>query len=114
MVKTELEKGIYWVGAIDWNLRRFHGFRTQRGTTYNSYLIKDEKTALVDTVKAPYSKELVSKIREITPIEKIDYLIINHLEKDHSGSFPIISKYAPNATIYCTERGRTGILKHYR
>ena len=76
MVKTELEKGIYWVGAIDWNLRRFHGFRTQRGTTYNAYLIKDEKTALVDTVKAPYSKELVSKIREITPIEKIDYIII--------------------------------------
>ena len=82
---VELKKGVYWVGAIDWNVRDFHGYSTPTGTTYNAYLILDEKNVLVDTVKIPFFTELLDRISEIIDPAKIDYVIANHVENDHSG-----------------------------
>jgi anaerobic nitric oxide reductase flavorubredoxin len=113
MDKVTLAKGIHWVGVIDWNLRDFHGYVTRRGSTYNAYLIVDEKTVLVDTVKHMFSDELLWNIREITNLEKIDYIIINHVEMDHSSSLPIIAKHAKNATILASKRGKDAIIEHY-
>ncbi len=113
MAKIELDKDIYWVGAIDWNIRDFHGYITSRGSTYNAYLITDEKTALVDTVKHMFCDDLVRHVKEITDPEKIDYIIINHVEMDHSSSLPIMAKLCKNATIIASERGKEAILEHY-
>ena len=113
MNKVTLAEGINWVGVVDWNLRDFHGYSTYRGATYNAYLITDEKTALVDTVKYPFSNELLQKIQEITDPEKIDYIIINHVEMDHSSSLPMIAKIAKNATIVASQRGKDAIIEHY-
>ncbi len=113
MNKVSLADGISWVGVVDWNLRDFHGYATRRGATYNAYLIQDEKTALIDTVKHTFSNELLQNICEIVDPSKIDYIIINHLEKDHSSSLPIIAKYAENATIIASPRGKDAIIEHY-
>ncbi len=113
MNKVSLAEGINWVGVVDWNLRDFHGYVTRRGATYNAYLIQDEKIALVDTVKQVFSSELLRNICEIVDPAKIDYIIINHLEKDHSSSLPIIAKYAKNATIIASSRGKDAIIEHY-
>ena len=113
MVKVNLTNDIYWVGAIDWNLRDFHGYITSRGSTYNSYLILDEKVALVDTVKHLFSSDLIAHINEIISFEKIDYIIVNHVEMDHSSSLPMIVKLAKNATIIASERGKDAIVEHY-
>ena len=113
MTKTTLAEGITWVGVVDWNIRDFHGYETRRGTTYNAYLIEDEKTALIDTVKHVFSGELIRKIREFTDLEKIDYLVVNHVEMDHSSSLPIIAKEAKNATIIASQRGKDAIIEHY-
>ncbi len=113
MVKVTLKDGIYWVGVVDWNLRDFHDYVTRRGSSYNAYLIQDEKTALVDTVKAAFCNELVNHVSELTSFEKIDYVIVNHVEMDHSSSLPIIAKLAKNAKIYATARGKEELIKHY-
>jgi flavorubredoxin len=113
MVKTILKDGVYWVGVVDWNIRDFHGYITSRGSTYNAYVVEDEKTALVDTVKAPFSGELVQKVSEIVDIEKLDYIIVNHVEMDHSSSLPIVAKLAKNAKILATQRGKEELIKHY-
>jgi flavorubredoxin len=113
MDKVTLAEGIHWVGVVDWNLRDFHGYITRRGTTYNAYLISDEKTALVDTVKYPFSNELLQNIGEIIGPEKIDYIIINHVEMDHSSSLPMMAEHAKNATILASQRGKDAIIEHY-
>ncbi len=113
MNEATLAEGINWVGVVDWNLRDFHGFITRRGTTYNAYLIQDEKIALVDTVKHTFCSELLRNICEIIDPAKIDYIIVNHVEMDHSSSLPIIANYAKNATIIASERGKDAITEHY-
>lgn len=114
MAKVELASGIYWVGAIDWNIRNFHGYTTPQGTSYNAYLIIDEKIALIDTVKAPFAQEMLDRIQEIVALEEIDYLISNHAEMDHSGSIPEIMRHMPNASVIATERGKAGLVRHYK
>jgi flavorubredoxin len=106
---------IYWVGAVDWDVRTFHGFTysTHRGTTYNSYLIVDDKIALVDSVYAPFAAEMMGRIREVVPPEKIDYVIANHVETDHSGSIAEVLKHAPKAKVVGTARCKQGLSKHY-
>lgn len=101
------------MGAIDWNLRDFHGYKTPNGTTYNAYLIVDEKIALIDTVKRPFKDELLGRVREIVDLDKIDYLVVNHVEMDHSGSFPLVAKELANAKILATENGKEELLKHH-
>jgi flavorubredoxin len=113
VVPVELAEYVYWVGAVDWDARDFHGYETRRGTTYNAYLVKDDKTALVDTVKYPFKTTLAKNIREITSMEDLDYVIVNHVEMDHSSSLRYIMRYARNATILLTERGKDGITKYY-
>ena len=108
-------ENIYWVGVVDWNVRHFHGFAysTQRGTTYNAYLIIDKKVALVDTVEHPFAEEMIDRIREVIDPSKIDYIIANHVESDHSGSIKEIMKYAPKATVMGTAKCKAGLEKHY-
>jgi len=114
MEKIEIKSDIFWVGGIDWDLRNFHGYSTNRGTTYNSYLINDEKITLVDTVKPKFMGEMLSRIEEIVEPKKIDYIISNHVEMDHSGSLPEIAKICPNAEIITSTRGEKGLNKHYK
>ncbi|MCM8798928.1 MAG: flavodoxin domain-containing protein [Candidatus Omnitrophica bacterium] len=113
--RVEIKKDIYWVGAIDWEVRNFHGYTysTKRGTTYNCYLVLDEKIALVDTVYGPFANEMIERIREIIPPEKIDYVIVNHVEIDHSGALPEIYKLCPKAKFLGTAKCKEGLYKHY-
>jgi anaerobic nitric oxide reductase flavorubredoxin len=108
-------ENIFWVGVVDWNIRHFHGFTysTQRGTTYNAYLIVDKKVALVDTVQHPFADEMIERIKEIIDPSKIDYVIANHVESDHSGSIREILRLAPNATVVGTANCQAGLEKHY-
>jgi anaerobic nitric oxide reductase flavorubredoxin len=108
-------ENVYWVGAVDWNLRHFHGFTysTHRGTTYNAYLIIDNKVALVDTVHNPFKEEMLNRIREVIDPSKIDYVIANHVETDHSGSIAEILKHAHNAKVVGTAKCKEGLQKHY-
>lgn len=114
MNRVELKEGIYAVGAVDWNVRNFHGYTTNRGATYNAYLIIDEKVTLIDTVKAPFAEELLARISEIIDPEKIDYVVSNHVEMDHSGAIPAVMKAAPNAVLVTSEpNGIKGLKAHY-
>lgn len=114
MQAVEIKKGIYWVGVIDWNLRNFHGYQTGRGSSYNAYLIIDEKITLIDTAKVNFKDEIMERISSIIDPAKIDYIICNHLEQDHSGSIPTIMKKCPNAQIFtCMPNGLKNIPKFY-
>jgi flavorubredoxin len=113
MTKVSLVNDIYWVGAIDWNIRDFHGYITSRGSTYNAYLILDEKNALIDTVKHTFCSDLIAHVSEVIDPEKIDYIIVNHVEMDHSSSLPMMTKLCKNATIITSERGKDAIIEHY-
>ncbi len=114
METIELKKGIYWVGAIDWNVRDFHGYSTPSGTTYNAYLILDEKNVLVDTVKTPFYLEMLGRISEIIDPAKIDIIVINHVEMDHSSSLPQLVERIGKPTVLASERGKNGLEKHYQ
>lgn len=96
---------VSWVGKIDWDLQTFHGeeYSTHRGTSYNSYLIRDEKKVLIDTVWSPFSKEFVENLKKEIDLNEIDYIIANHGEIDHSGGLPELMKEIPNTPIYCTK-----------
>ena len=111
-MSTKLAEGIYWVGAVDWNIRDFNGYSTHRGSTYNAYLIVDEKIALIDTVKAPFYTEMLTRISDIIDPSKIDYVVSNHVEMDHSGSLPQIMKVASKARLITTEKfGESGLIR---
>lgn len=107
--------GVYSVGVVDWKVRTFHGhtYTTKRGSTYNAYLIIDDKIALVDTVLGAFSAELIANIREVVPVEKIDYIIANHVETDHSGALPEIMKLCPKARVLGTAKCKDGLFRHY-
>jgi len=110
---VELTKNVYWVGAVDWLTRDFHGYSTKRGTTYNAYLIVDEKVTLIDTVKAGYRSDLMHHIRKIIDPKKIDYLVVNHVEMDHSGSLPEVMKEIQPEKVICSKMGHKALLKHF-
>jgi flavorubredoxin len=109
----KLKEGVYWVGAIDWNLRNFHGYVTHRGSTYNSYLIVDEKIALVDTVKDKFFPEMLERIKEIVDPSEIDYLISNHTEPDHSGCIAKFLDIAENAELVASNFGVKNLRGYY-
>jgi flavorubredoxin len=114
LTAVELKPDVYWVGAIDWNARSFHGYTTEDGITYNAYLIMDEKVTLIDTVKAPFANEMLERISSVIDPSKIDVIVANHVEMDHSGSLPIIHELAPNAPIYASApKGVQGFTAHY-
>jgi len=115
MPAVKIAENIYWVGVVDWNIRSFHGpaFHTPYGTTYNSYLIIDDKITLVDGVYEPFAEELLNNVRDIVDPAKIDVMVVNHIEPDHSGALPKIMEAAPNATILCTRQAKAGLEKHF-
>ena len=112
---TELTKGVYWVGVVDWALRHFHGYElsTHRGSTYNSYLIVDQKIALVDTVWGPFQDQFINNVRKVVDPTKIDIVVANHAEPDHSGGLPALMRHVPNATVVVSKRGRESVEGHY-
>ncbi len=113
MKAITIQDGIYWVGGIDWNLRNFHGYLTQRGSTYNAYLIIDEKVTLIDTVKYYLADEMLERISSVIDPSRIDIIISNHVEMDHSGALPKMAEIAPNAEILTSPNGEKGLPLHY-
>ncbi|MFZ2196851.1 MAG: FprA family A-type flavoprotein [Thermodesulfovibrionales bacterium] len=109
MKTVEIKPGIYWVGAIDWGIRDFHGYITPNGTTYNNYLIMDEQITLLDTVKHDFSDITIDNIRSIVDPTKIKNLVVNHIEPDHASSIDKVMELIPDATIYITEKGKKGL-----
>lgn len=106
MKALAIKDGVYWVGAVDWAVRDFHGYETTRGTTYNNYLIMDDEVTLIDTVKYDFSDITIKNIRSVVDPSRIKNVIINHIENDHVTSLDRIMELAPQATIYISEKGR--------
>lgn len=114
MAAVKIADNVYWVGAVDWDIREFHGYETPYGTTYNAYLVMDEKVVLIDSVKAPFAQELIQNIREVVNPSKIDIIVSNHVEPDHSGSLGEVLKYAKNAVMYTSVNGEKGLKSYYK
>ncbi len=111
----QVTEKVSWVGKIDWELRRFHGdeYSTHRGSSYNSYLVRDGKTVLIDTVWAPFAREYVEALKKTIDLKKIDYIIMNHSEADHSGALPELMKLIPDTPVCCTANGAKVLRAHY-
>lgn len=114
-MSIRIKNNIHWVGKIDWELRKFHGdeYSTHRGSTYNSYLVKEEKVALIDTVWRPFSKEFVENLAREIDLNTIDFVIANHAESDHSGALPELMRHIPETPIYCTKNCVKSLKGHY-
>jgi anaerobic nitric oxide reductase flavorubredoxin len=112
---TRVAENVYWVGAIDWSVRNFHGhtYTTHRGTTYNAYLILDESIALVDTVRAEFADEMVSRIKELVDPAQIEFVVANHGEMDHSGALPAITQLAPEARLVGTAKVQATLARYF-
>lgn len=104
---------VYWVGAVDWNVSDFHGYKTERGSTYNAYLVMDEKITLIDTVKAPFKDHLLARIRSVIDPEKIDYIISNHAEPDHSGCLEQIIAAVKPEKVFASVAGQKALEQHF-
>ena len=115
MMGKKLTDRITWVGKVDWTLKKFHGdeYSTHKASSYNSYLVRDEKTALIDTVWLPYDKEFVTRLKEEIDLNEIDYIIANHAEVDHSGALAELMREIPDKPIYCTANGAKILKGHY-
>ncbi len=114
MNPVEISKSVYQVGVIDWNIRDFHGYSTHIGSTYNAYLILDEKTVLIDTVKKGFEDQLLSNISRIIDPKKIDLVVSNHTEMDHSGGLPRVMHYiGENKPLYCSKMGLKSLPAHF-
>ena len=112
-MQTQLAKGIFWVGCVDWNVRDFHGYRTGRGSTYNAYLVTAQQNALIDTVKAKYAPDFLANARRLVPLEQIAYVVCNHAEPDHAGGLPETLKACPNAAVVCNAKCQDALARHH-
>ena len=114
MEPVKIADGIFGVGVADWNIRDFHGYSTYQGTTYNAYLILDDKITLIDTVKKGFGDQLLANIGAIVDPKKIDYVISNHTEMDHSGSLPrVMHRIGEDKPLYCSKMGHKNLSKHF-
>ncbi|MCG8431564.1 MAG: flavodoxin domain-containing protein [Candidatus Omnitrophica bacterium] len=115
MAHAELVPGVYWTGIVDWNVRTFHGYTytTPRGSTYNAYLIIDDKITLIDAVFGPFADEFIARIAGVVDPSKIDYIIVNHVETDHSGALPRLLALCPKAKLFATSRGKDSLMRIY-
>ncbi|MHB9097482.1 MAG: FprA family A-type flavoprotein [Syntrophales bacterium] len=104
---------VWWVGAIDWNIRDFHGYQTRRGSTYNAYLIMADKITLVDTVKAPFREEMMARIADVVEPARIDYIVSNHAEMDHSGSLPAVIEAVMPEKVFASAVGAKTLKEHF-
>jgi len=114
-MKRHVKGNIYWVGKIDWELKKFHGseYSTHKGSSYNSYLIREKKTVLIDTVWMPFAKEFVDNLEAEVRLANIDCIVQNHAEVDHSGALPELMRRRPDLPIYCTANGVKSLKGHY-
>jgi flavorubredoxin len=114
-MKKRLKNNVFWVGKVDWELKTFHGneFSTHKGSSYNSYLIQEEKTVLIDTVWTPFAEGFVENLSKEIDLDKIDYIVANHGEVDHSGALPALMKRIPGKPIYCTENAVKSLKGQY-
>ena len=110
----EIREGVFWTGAIDWNLRMFHGYSIPAGTTYNAYLLRDELPTLIDTVKHYGFPEMLGRIREVIDPREIRYIVSNHTEMDHSGAIDRLLQYCPEAEVVCSPKGAEELRRHYK
>ncbi|MDD3642416.1 MAG: flavodoxin domain-containing protein, partial [Candidatus Krumholzibacteria bacterium] len=110
---VKITDSVYWVGAIDWDLRNFHGYSTGRGTTYNAYLVMADRIALVDTVKAPFIEEMLARIRSVVDPSKIDCIISNHAEMDHTGALPRAVELIEPGSVYASKKGAEALEAHF-
>ena len=114
MRSIPVSDGISWVGAIDWNLRDFHGYETPRGTTYNAYLVVgSEKVALVDTVKTPFADELLSRVADVIDPARVDIIVVNHVEPDHNSGLRAVMAAMPNARVVASASGVKGVAEYH-
>ena len=111
---VELAPKVYWVGAVDWTLRDFHGYLTEDGTTYNAYLILDDRPTLIDTVKKELMPEMLARVAEIIDPEKIAYIVSNHVEMDHSGGLPQVVNLVKPEKVFCSPMGKAGLSRHFK
>jgi flavorubredoxin len=111
---TQVSEHVWWVGAVDWNMRDFHGYLTNRGTTYNAYLVMGEKITLVDTVKAPFCGELLSRIASVVDPAEISYIVSNHAEMDHSGGLPTVIEAVRPEKVFASQLGAKALGEHFR
>ncbi|MGB6341043.1 MAG: anaerobic nitric oxide reductase flavorubredoxin [Candidatus Aminicenantaceae bacterium] len=111
----KIKKDVFWIGKVDWEIRKFHGdeYSTHRGTTYNSYLVKDKKTALIDTVWSPFSAEFVRNLDNQISLKNIDYIVAQHAEIDHSGGLAELMEHIPDTPVYCTNNGMKSFKGHF-
>jgi anaerobic nitric oxide reductase flavorubredoxin len=114
-MKVKVKNNVSWVGKVDWELQKFHGdeYSTHRGSSYNSYLIQEQKTVLIDTVWQPFAAEYVDNLAREIDLKKIDFIVANHAEIDHSGSLPELLRRIPDTPIYCTANGVKSLKGHY-
>ncbi len=110
-----VKNNILWVGQRDWEVRDFHGteYKTLRGSSYNSYLIREEKNVLIDTVDHKFSREFVQNLRREIDLADLDYIVINHAEEDHAGALTELMMQIPDTPIYCTANAIDSINGHH-
>lgn len=111
---VKIKEDIYWTGYIDWDLKNFHGYSTPHGSTYNSYLLLDEKPAIIDTVKHYGAQDMLERIRQVIDPSRIKYVISNHTEMDHSGAIEKLLEFCPQAEIVCSAKGKEGLQRHFK
>ena len=112
-MNTKLFDNIDWVGAVDWNIRDFHSYNVDEGTSYNAYLIRDEKIVLVDTVKPAFADELLKNVAALVELSRVDYVVCNHAELDHAGSLPQVMQAMPQATLLCDKKCAVALGEHF-
>lgn len=109
-----VSENVYWIGFIDWNLRNFHGYSTPSGSTYNAYFIDDEMPTVIDSVKHYGADEMIRRLKEVTDVSKIKYIVSNHTEMDHSGSIDRLLELAPDAQVICSPKGEEHLKRHFK
>ena len=109
----KISDNVWWVGAVDWSVRNFHGYLTEKGTTYNAFLIIDEKITLIDTVKQGFFAEMMERISTVIDPEKIDYIISNHAEPDHSGALPEAIAAIKPENVFASMMGAKTLKAYY-
>ncbi len=112
-MRTTLRENIDWVGYVDWTVRDFHSYDAEQGSTYNAYLVRDDKTALIDTVKDAYGEHMLRSIASLVPLEKVDYVVCNHAEPDHAGALPQTLAAMPGATLLCNQKCKHALSLHF-
>ncbi len=111
---TRVTDRVYWVGAVDWAIRDFHGYATERGSTYNAYLVLADKITLIDTVKGPFKEEMLSRVASVVDPSDITYIVSNHSEMDHSGSLPAVIEAVDPEKVFASAMGVKALAEHFR